>query len=146
MSGGPGAKEVPLARGARGGGDVQHPGVGVAQRLAARIRPTPRRTCSCASRRARDRRIPPRVAWWGLGTRWLQYATLLSCSQACIRCETVTPAQAFFTFPDGRQEEAHRLNEEVASYFRVEDDELTPGLMMTADVGFDVEPGPGCSR
>ncbi|WP_164017121.1 serine/threonine protein kinase [Pyxidicoccus trucidator] len=82
-----------------------------------------------------------RVAWWGLGTRWLQYATLLSSSQECIRCETVKPAQAFFTFPDGRQEEAHRLNEEVASYFMVDEDEMTPGLMMTVDVGFDAEPG-----
>ncbi|MFP2910177.1 serine/threonine protein kinase [Pyxidicoccus sp. 3LFB2] len=81
------------------------------------------------------------VAWWGLGSRWLQYATLLSSSPACIRCETVKPVQAFFTFPDGRQEEAHRLNEEVSSYFMVDDEEMTPDLVLTVDVGFEAEPG-----
>jgi serine/threonine protein kinase len=81
------------------------------------------------------------VAWLGLGALWLQYATLLSSSPECIRCETVKPAQAFFTFPDGRQEEAHRLNEEVSSYFMVDEDEMTPELVMTVEAGFDVEPG-----
>lgn len=80
-----------------------------------------------------------RVAWWGLGQLWLQYATLLASSQDCIRCETVKPVQAFFTFPDGRQEEAHLLGE-VSSYFMVGDDDM-PGLMLTVDVGFSVEPG-----
>ncbi len=79
-----------------------------------------------------------RVAWWGLGQLWLQYSTLLSSRPECTRCDTVQPARARFTFPDGRTLDAHRMGE-LSSYFMIEDADATPELVLTADVTFEVE-------